>query len=153
LLRVTDIDSAADAFPNHLIATHLCATAEALKPEALRLLAVAIEVWPPGSAASDAPAGDAALNPNNFWAWADLGACLSDAGQTKNAIEHWRTAICLWPRGGKALAGTMLEREHARSSIKLASETLLTFWSSVSNDQIKLWCAEKGIDLSDAALT
>lgn len=142
-LRAVDLDSNG-VFPHRLVATHLCATAGASSRDALRLLLVSIEVWPMDKMASDAPLGDYELNPNNFWSWIDLGTTLEKAGQWDEAILYWRTAVCMWPRGGKLYAARML----GRGSLGPVHD----FWQSVSNNTIRSWSAALAVELPESVL-
>jgi hypothetical protein len=152
-LRVVDLEDSDGAFPHRLVATHLCATAGASRRDALRLLLVSIEVWPKEKTASNAALGDYEFNPNNFWSWIDLGTALSQTGLMSDAIVHWKTAVCLWPRGGKLYASRMVVGRGSPSSLSsTASQTVHDFWRSVTNDAIRNWCAELAVELPEAAL-
>jgi tetratricopeptide (TPR) repeat protein len=142
-LRVTDLDGNG-VFPHRLLATHLCATAGASRRDALRLLLVSIEVWPKEKTASNAPLGDYELNPNNFWSWVDLGTTLAQAGRIEDAVLYWRTAACMWPRGGKLYASRMVVRG--------GTAAVHDFWQSLGNETIKNWCAELTVELPESAL-
>lgn len=148
-LRIVDLDDNDGVFPHRPVATHLCATAGTSRREALRLLLVSIEVWPKEKAAANAALGDFELNPNNFWSWIDLGTVLSESGQVAEAISHWKTAVCMWPRGGKLYAGRMLARGSPSSP---SSRAVHDFWQSVTNDAIRNWAAELAVELPEAAL-
>jgi hypothetical protein len=150
-LRVVDLDGDG-TFPNHLVATHLCATAGSSRREALRLLLVSIEVWPKEKTASNAPLGDYEFNPNNFWSWIDLGTKLSEVSQLGDAIFQWKTAVCMWPRGGKLYAGRMLGRGLPGAVSSAPSGAIHDFWQSVTNDSIRNWCAELAVELPESAL-
>jgi hypothetical protein len=151
ILRVIDLDGDG-IFPHRLLATHICATAGASRHDALRLLLVSIEVWPKEEVASNAGSGDYEFNPNNFWSWIDLGTSLSRAGRIGDAILHWKTAVCMWPRGGKLYAGRMLGRGAPGSLSSAASRAVHDFWQSVTNDAIRNWCAELAVELPESAL-
>jgi hypothetical protein len=150
-LRVVDLHSDG-FFPHRLVATHLCATAGASGRNALRLLLVSIEVWPQEKTASNAALGDYEFNPNNFWSWVDLGTTLSRSARIGDAMLHWKTAICMWPRGGKLYSGRMLGRGAPGSLSRAESRTVRDFWQSVTNDAIRNWCAELAVELPEAAL-
>lgn len=152
-LRIVDTEENSTAFPHRLVATHLCATADKTRSEALRLLLVSVEVWGRENTASNAALGDFELNPNNFWSWVDLGTALADAQELDEAILRWKIAACVWPRGGKLYAGRMLERSKSRPAWNSKEKAVLAFWQSVSNDSIKAWCAELGVGLTDLELT
>jgi hypothetical protein len=153
VLRIVDREENFTAFPHRLIATHLCATADKNRSEALRLLLVSVEVWGQENAASNAALGDFEVNPNNFWSWVDLGTALADAQELDEAILHWKIAACVWPRGGKLYANRMLERSRSRPAWNSKEKAVLAFWQSVSNDSIKAWCAELRVGLTDLELT
>jgi hypothetical protein len=145
-LRIVDVDDRDGMFPHHLVATHLCAAAGRSRDDALRLLLVSIEVWPKEKAASNAQLGDYELNPNNFWAWIDLGTIFSDAERTSDAIAHWKTALSMWPRGGKLYARRMVTRGSPNRATR-------DFWQSVTTDAIRSWCQELAVELPESALT
>jgi len=113
---------------------------------------VSIEVWPKEKTASNAPLGDFEFNPNNFWSWIDLGTTLSEAGQTVDAISHWKTGVCMWPRSGKLYASRMVGRGSPGFLRSVASRAENDFWQAVTNDAIKSWCAELTVDLPESAL-
>jgi hypothetical protein len=152
-LRIVDLQEGCGTFPNHLVATHLCATAGANPNEALRLLLVAIEVWPMEPMASDAALGDYEYNPNNFWSWIDLGTVLFRSGRTDDAITHWKSGICMWPRGGKFYSARMLAKE-SRSDWNAGRRHLEEgFWRSVTNDSIREWARPFSVTLPEESLT
>jgi hypothetical protein len=151
-LRIVDLQDGHGTFPNHLVATHLCATAGVRPNEALRLLFVAIELWPMEKTASNTALGDYEYNPNNFWSWIELGTVLFKAGRTEDAITHWKTGVCMWPRGGKFYGARMLaKKSHAEWD---AGRRPLQdgFWSSVTNDSIGEWCRALAVTIPEAAL-
>lgn len=149
-LRVVDLENES-IFPYRLIATHLCATAEFAGQEALRLLLVAIEVWPKQVLASDLPLADYELNPNNFWSWIDSGTALLDNGRLDDAILQWKTAACMWPRGAKLYASRML-RGSSTDPLQSPKQRARSFWRTVNNESIVAWCNELSVDLPDSAL-
>jgi hypothetical protein len=151
-LRIVDLESNGRMFLRNLIATHLCATASTSAIEQLRLLLVAIEVWPKEGVASNAPLGDYELNPNNFWSWIDLGSVFEQRGELNDALVQWKTAVCVWPRGGKTFATRMLKQEAAASSSTPSQRVTQDFWRSVSNDTIRIWARELDVELPDAVL-
>ncbi len=144
VLRIVDMDSTG-AFPHRLVATHLCAAAGASSRDGLRLLLVSIEVWPKEKMASNAALGDYEYNPNNFWSWVDLGTKLAQTGRTADALLQWKTAVCMWPRGGKLYASRMIGRN--------SQGPLHEFWLSVTNDVIRRWCVQSEVALPESALT
>jgi len=144
ILRVVDLDSTG-LFPHRLVATHLCATAGASSRDALRLLLVSIEVWPKEEVASNAALGDYEYNPNNFWSWVDLGTKLAQTDQIADAILRWKTAVCMWPRGGKLYASRMVGRG--------SQGTVHDLWLSGTNDAIRNWCAQSHVELPELVLT
>jgi hypothetical protein len=150
ILRIADLQAGDAIFPYRLVATHLCAAAGSTRRDARRLLLVSIEVWPKEKVASNAVLGDFEFNPNNFWSWIDLGTSLAQANQTDDAIVHWKTAVCMWPRGGKLYAKRMLAKENSGwgGRDRLQQE----FWQSVTDDAIKVWCKELDVELPEAAL-
>lgn len=151
-LRIVDLENNGRVFPRNLIATHLCATASASPRDQLRLLLVAIEVWPKQSVASNAPLGDFELNPNNFWSWIDLGTLLVQGGQISDALAHWKTAICMWPRGGKMYAARMSGREAANSPGSASPRAVADFWRSVTDGAIQAWACELAVELPELTL-
>jgi hypothetical protein len=153
VLRIVDREESDAGFPHRLVATHLCASAGASPSEALRLLLVAIEVWPKETTASNCALADYELNPNNFWSWIDLGTALSSVGQVGDAIAHWKTAICMWPRGGKLYASRVLARGEPRLTQGNSARVVHEFWRSVSTDAIRGWCEELAITLPTDALS
>lgn len=152
LLRVVDLQDQSLGFPHKLVATHLCATAGSSQRDALRLLLVSVEVWPREKKSSNAALGDFELNPNNFWSWIDLGTTFSQSNQVDNAIAHWKTAICMWPRGGKLYANKILSKEHPVPGWGGKGELTYEFWRSVSDQSIKHWCAELEVEISHEQL-
>jgi hypothetical protein len=135
-----------------MISTHLCATAEENPDEALRLLLVSIEIWALEGEASIAPLADFEMNPNNFWSWLNIGTELSAIRKLEEAADHWKKAMCMWPRGGKHYASRMTERAKSRPAWNDKDRAELSFWQSVSNDAIRSWCQEFDIRLPEAAL-
>ena len=97
--------------------------------------------------------GDYELNPDNFWSWVDLGTKLSQTGRIGDAISLWKTAVCMWPRGGKLYAGRVDGRRSAGSLGGAGSRAVHDFWQSVSNDAIRNWCADLAVELAESALT
>jgi len=151
-LRIRDLEESDGMFPRRLVATHLCATAGALPRDALRLLLVSIEVWPKEATASNAALGDYETNPNNFWSWIDLGTVLLKARQVDEALLKWKTAVCLWPRGGKLYASRMLKRSPTTPGWGTSGPLATVFWSTVTNGQIREWCSMLEVALPDLAL-
>lgn len=147
-LRVVDLDDKEEGFPHRLVATHLCATAGASRRDQLRLLLISVEVWPMEKVASNAALGDYEFNPNNFWSWIDLGTALSQTGKIDDAVDQWKTAICMWPRGGKLYASRMI----ARGAKNGLASVAVDFWRSVTDDAIRNWCVELGVELPEVAL-
>lgn len=150
-LRVVDLQDDAQGFPHRLVATHLCASAGMSRRDSLRLLLVSVEVWPKEKMASNAALADFELNPNNFWAWIDLGTALAHANQTDNAIVHWKTAVCMWPRGGKLYASKMLSKSQPDPGWN-GNAFSHHFWASVSNDNIRTWSAQLDVEVKDDTL-
>lgn len=153
ILRIVDLNGSGEGFPRQLVATHLCSTAGAFSNDALRLLLVAVEVWPMDRMSSNAPLGDYEFNPNNFWTWIDLGTVLMRRKQIDDAILHWKTGICLWPRGGKLYASRMVARIEENRGGLSSDLAAREFWSSVTDESISKWCSEMGIELSGAAVS
>jgi hypothetical protein len=151
-LRIADLEEGRGKFPHRLFATHLCATAGVHPNEALRLLLVAIEVWPREPVASNAALGDYEYNPNNFWSWIDLGTVLSKAGRVEDAISHWKIGVCMWPRGGKFYSARMLAKESQSAWDAANKDVIDEFWRSVTNDSISGWCRTLAVTLPEAAL-
>lgn len=151
-LRIVDLDDNDGVFPCHLVATHLCVAAGASRRDALRLLLVSLEVWPKEKVASNAALGDYELNTNNFRSWIDLGTIFSETGRIDDAISHWKTAVCMWPRGGKQYAGRIIERGSPNPHSGASSRAVHDFWQSVTNDAIRNWSAELGVELPESAL-
>lgn len=143
-LRIVDLDDSDGNFPHRLVATHLCATAGTSRRDALRLLLVSIEVWPKEKSASNAALGDYEFNPNNFWSWIDLGTIFAETGRIDDAILHWKTAVCMWPRGGKLYASRMVGRGSNRA--------VHDFWQSITNEAIRNWSTELVVDVPESAL-
>lgn len=151
-LRVVDLADSGTIFPNRLVATRLCAKAGTSRRDALRLLLVAIEVWPKEKTASNAVLGDYELNAHNFWSWIDLGTILFDTGQIEDAVLYWKTAVCMWPRGGKLYASRMVGRNPTGAVDTHLRRAARDFWLSVTNDAVRVWSAELGVDLPESAL-
>ena len=152
VLRVMDLTGVDTTFPRHLVATHLCSTAGTSRRDALRLLLVSIEVWPKERVSSNAALGDFEFNPNNFWSWVDLGTTLAHSKQKDEAIAHWKTAVCMWPRGGKLYATKMLARDSSKTTWAGTDRSEQDFWQSVTNDAIRSWCTELGVELPEETL-
>ncbi len=151
-LRIVDLQDQDQGFPHRLVATHLCATAGTARREALRLLLVAVEVWPKEKNVSNAPLGDFEMNPHNFWSWIDLGTTLAQSNQIDQAIANWKTAVCMWPRGGKLYASRMLSKGQPAPGWGGKGHLPHEFWQSVSDDSIRLWCAQLDVELIEGAL-
>lgn len=151
VLRIVDLDDNNGVFPRCLVATHLCVTAGMSRRDALRLLLVSIEVWPKEKAASNAASGDYEFNPHNFWSWIDLGTIFSKSGRIDDAVLHWKTAVCMWPRGGKLYAGRMVGRSSS-NLLSASNREVHDFWKSITNDAIRNWCEELAVELPESAL-
>lgn len=152
VLRIVDVGDSDGVFPRRLIATHLCATAGVSRRDSLRLLLVSIEVWPKEKVASTAGLADYELNPNNFWSWIDLGTVLSKTGKIDEAVLHWKTGVCMWPRGGKLYAKRMVERSSSSKSMGASSQAVNDFWKSVTSDTIRNWSSALAVELPESAL-
>lgn len=152
ILRIVDLQDAEMAFPRRLVATHLCASAGTSSKDSMRLLLVSIEVWPKEKVASNAALADYELNPNNFWSWIDLGTTFSHAGHTEAAYEYWKTALCMWPRGGKLYASKMLARLSSKTLVGDKDRLEQQFWHSVSDRSIQSWCVQLDVGLTDEML-
>ena len=151
-LRIVDLQDQDKGFPHRLVATHLCATAGSSRQDGLRLLLVSIEVWPKEKQASNSALGDFEYNPNNFWSWMDLGTALAQANQIDAAVAHWKTAVCMWPRGGKLYASKMMSKGQPAPGWGGKGHLPYEFWRSVSDDSIRLWCAQLDVKLTEEAL-
>ncbi len=151
VLQIVDVAQDRADFPHRLFATHLYAAAGRQHGEEIRLLLVSVETWPLERVASVSPLPDYELNPNNFWSWTDLGTRFSQAGMSKEAFEHWKNAVCMWPRGGKMYAAKMLSKCAAgRADGDVVDSS--AFWRSVNDDNIREWCEERNIILPESAL-
>jgi len=103
--------------------------------------------------ASNAALGDFRFNPNNSWSWIDLGTVRSQSGQMTEAIAYWKTAVCMWPRGGKLYASRILDPGSTSARTGIEKHDIYEFWQSVKDANIKNWCLELAVDLDESALS
>lgn len=104
LLCIVDGGEPATAgFPYRLFATHLITMANGYRDPARReaLLRRATEIYPGTCLESPEDLEQSVTNPNNFFAWQDLGFSLSDQGREEEAMDAFLQAVARWPLGGK----------------------------------------------------
>ena len=152
VLRVCDVESSdVDECPRRLLAAHLCALGSLGGAESALHFRLATEEYPIVRAASNAPLSESELNPNNFWAWEGLGSWRAEILRLEDAVSAWKAAVCRWPRGGKFIAGRMAHELETLADTP-SRAALMNFWNSLSDDSIRAWGLELGIEIEDVTL-
>lgn len=133
-LRVVDLgEPATSGFPRRLFAAHLVTMASGLSSAARResLLRRATEIRPGTSLTSPDDPEEASTNPNNFFAWLDLGLALADLNREAEAISAFEQAVARWPCGATRNAEILREGIAAGRLPPPANSAVSRFWSDL----------------------
>lgn len=139
MLRVVDLGVPVDAgFPYRLFAVHLVSiasgTGRAVQREAL--LRRATEIHPGRSRTAPAAIEEAGTNPNNYFAWQDLGLALADQGRDDEAITLLEQAVARWPEGARGFAQHLRKEIEAGNAPPAAANRVSRFWMEVDVDSV-----------------
>jgi len=154
VFRICDVEASNDGeSPLRTICTRLCVFGSRGGVDAREHLLLATAWYPPMFVAANKPLNESELNPNNFWSWVELGNVHAQDLRMDEAFKSWRQAACRWPRGVKHIACRMAHEFAKVVEIPdIESQRAVTFWQSLSNEQIAFFAREQNFQLGPEAL-